>query len=411
MIAMKSTRMIVNLTAMIALLCGSMVGCSPDERQDSCLRTFDSFAYDVGNGIYEMPAHIIYPNSPWKMVAEAPIYQRNDVVIYSSSMEFIKDVGEGQDLWVLHTIKENSSVTSIIEIYHSKTKLWDSISGRIENTDLFVSDLFLTENGDVWGKVTSSDRKNDNGVDSVQLSKYDEKKQKFELVKNTEVSWTDDISNSRKLSLILYDKNSNKFWMLFENLGIFSYEINGGKLRGNLSISDFPITDAVLDRDEIILQVLPSAAFSQEHLFQLTNGSVLTYDIQTNSLKAVEVPREPWPRNSGLLVDKNGNLWLGSIGYRTKDDQWHLQIPDKNSFFGSAGDEMLAPPRILFQSSDGRLWFSRDIDGNYSASGIAWYDNDAKSGCQISNSSGSIVENSLNQIWLLMDGKIFTEKR
>jgi hypothetical protein len=112
-----------------------------------------------------------------------------------------------------------------------------------------------------------------------------------------------------------------------------------------------------------------------------------------------------WPLASGLLVDHTGQLWLGAIGYRDLEGNWNLMYrPYLNTYFDNLGQYMYAAPQILFESSDGKLWYNKYLDSAGYAEGTAWYDPATDTGCMFTNQSTNVVEDDEQQVWMVVNG-------
>lgn len=134
----------------------------------------------------------------------------------------------------------------------------------------------------------------------------------------------------------------------------------------------------------------------------VVEGMILQFIPETDEVTVVDFPDEPWPIFREMLFDRSGRLWLGSTGYRDLDGNWHLMIPNPEEAFEHAGEYWWVRPFLLTESSDGRLWYIRHVDGQ--GDGTAWYDPEIGEGCMFTDYPSNIVEDSNHQLWIIGGG-------
>jgi hypothetical protein len=175
-----------------------------------------------------------------------------------------------------------------------------------------------------------------------------------------------------------------------------------------IDLSGFYVTQAVSSLDgTIYFEKYTDRIYSTETFFRLVEGMLFQFSPETKEVVPLDIPDEPWPIFSGMLVDRARNLWLGAIGYREPDGTWYLIHPDPEGYFKHAGDAYWAPPRLILQSSDGILWYQKALDSDLRAEGTAWYDPQTGEGCMFTNLAADIIEDSEQQLWLVADGKLY----
>lgn len=202
----------------------------------------------------------------------------------------------------------------------------------------------------------------------------------------------------------------NGFWIYVTKDGLYRYLVTDQKIDKIVNLPDIVVSQIALSNDGIIyFQKYNEKIYSEDSFFRITEGMLYEINPSTKMVNELKLPDEAWPIFNGMLVDDSGNLWLGENGYRGSDGQWYLMHPDPSSYFIHAGDPAYAPLRLIAQSSDGILWYNRDME-DVRIDGTAWYDPKSKNGCLFTNFAGSIVEDSNQRLWLKMDRKLFLKE-
>jgi hypothetical protein len=88
------------------------------------------------------------------------------------------------------------------------------------------------------------------------------------------------------------------------------------------------------------------------------------------------------------------------------DGSWHLIHPYPEQAFDHAGDYLWVPPSLLMESSDGKLWYNRYMDGQ--GDGTAWYDPKTGEGCLFADYPSTLIEDSKQQLWMAAGGKLYS---
>ena len=140
-------------------------------------------------------------------------------------------------------------------------------------------------------------------------------------------------------------------------------------------------------------------------------AALIQYFPDTGVIIPVDLPDEDWPYFSGMLFDHMGRLWLGANGYRDLDGMWRLLNPYPEVTFkvydeGSV-NELWGSPQLIFESSDGVLWFQKYTDSGPWAEGTAWYNPATGEGCLFTNRPANIIEDDQRQLWMVVDGVLY----
>lgn len=387
---------------------------------DGCIKSFDQFAYTFWNLRDEFgDVQLILPPSPWEIVDAIPYQQiegyyppRNVNVILARSIAGV------QEIWIAQRQSSRSEPAgkNLFVIYQPISQSWEVVSENIENTEFYVKNLFVTNDGSVWGSTAGKYREGQKVPEYKVpvLSKYNENTRQFEFMPGVleialeqpvdpKIVWYPYFAGIN----IALDNRQNIFWIFSEKDGIYRFN---------------PVTQTTqkwLDSDLRVFfgpVVLPDGSIfvddfrpekNIEPYFHLYNGSLLQFFPDTKKLVPLEMPNEPWPWFSGWLVSGSGDLWLGAMGYRKENGSWQLLHPDTQRYFKNIGNLTTSTPYLMLESSDGLLWYQKYLDMGSNHEGTAWYDPRTKEGCMFTNLAVNIIEDSMRQLWLVADGKLY----
>lgn len=343
---------------------------------DFCVRNFEQYAYyaphnDIDNRDYP-------PSDSWQLVADMPLIQ-SPLAPYSVLKSRILD--NQQEIW----IGGYRGASRALYVYHVDSHEWDVIFKPIEK-------LFTPQDGTLWGQSPFHPF----------LYRFNELIRDFEPV--------DIVPDNRYSPKIILDEN-DVFWIFMSYDGIYRYNpVNNFEISERvITLPDYWIREAVLSPDGSIFYEIDSD--KGKYTFSAPEGSLHQFTPQENVIVDLQLPSDPIPLFWGLLVDHLGQLWLGSSAYRDTNEVWHIIHPDAEWYMEYAYSGNLtyiwAPPEPILESSDGRLWFTRFADTR-TVDGMAWYNPDTREGCQFTNYfSPSIVEDNLQQLWVVLDNKLY----
>lgn len=372
---------------------------------DECLHSFDTFAY---LGPRDRNEEIILPLSPWDVEAELPT-EFDTGLNHVNQVEIIRSKNEAQEIWV-SGYAEDIPITAI---YNTELLGWEVISRTVYESDLFVDRLFVTSDGSVWGSNIGNIQKGITNNQFTVLSKFNEIERRFEIpdgVLKIPISQELKYYFGQAVSpfpQILGD-GQDGFWIVVNFDGIYHYDTTGQENARRIVSLDLPVRDAILSDDIIYLVAFNSLAETNQQLFTLADGSLLQFNIEmAEELKTISLPDVEYPIFNGIVVTQTGQLWLGSTGYRDRNGDWYLLHPDPEMFFEHAGDPAWAPPRLIMESRDGRLWYQKWSDTGFWNQGTAWYDNDTGTGCMFTNYPANVVEGEDGGLWLIANNTLY----
>lgn len=401
-------------------LVGSLVACSSKARDgmsiaklpaEACVASFDTFAYTIPN-LYGPEQEKILPLSPWRIEAALPETPRNGLF----EPEIVRSVDSLTEIWIKYsppTDYFNASVENpyFYLVYLPETDNWRKIPSQVENSMGYVDDLFIGEDGTIWGRnVWAYDRSD---IKYPVLSRFNDAKGSFEFEQPTKViphGWLNNLSSDSYPS---WDKvfldEKGMFWIFVSRDAIYSYEPVSQTVTRQADLSGYKNVGTIIlarNGNLYFTQRLPSSKLEQ--------GRILEFIPSTKEIKQMDLPQETWLDPGNILLDRSGRLWLDAFGWRETDGTWQKLQPNMRDFVKKIGDEGLwtyyYPPTVFFESSDGRLWFGigRSRDKNNFRTGIAWFNPQTKEGCWFTSEASSIVEDPQHRLWMIANNNLYT---
>jgi len=383
----------------------SMVKAQNEMNNLECLETFETFAY----GNYSQNPRVIEPssNSSWHRVASLPPQINRDFPIFNQ-VSTTRMIENREEIWIT-----GSGVG--FAVYNLNQQEWDLIPRTVYSTDYVVGQLFVANNGDIWGQNIPIAQQDDPEFEEIPLlSQLNETANRFEIPVDTmqasvlpQQVYNFPQSNGSTIPHIIVD-NSGIFWIIVSNDGIYQFNPVTETYEKQASL-DFSVSQATSSADDSLYlwssnTQIPQSATLRERL-TLPSNSVWNYSLDSRSLELIDLPDRDWPMFDGMLVNQSGQLWLGAIGFRDLDYTWYLVHPNTDEYLDNAGNYRWGPPRLLTESSDGRLWYVRYTDS--SGDGTAWYNPQSGDGCLIMNLATNIVEDSNQQLWMVANGNLY----
>lgn len=281
-------------------------------------------------------------------------------------------------------------------VYRPKEQIWETISARVNNSNLIVDKLFISNSGDIWGQNFWDVRKYPQ--EQPLLSKFNEGTRSFDLVEGTEevpTFWNDGYANYYWSEVIL-DTN-DVFWIFSHKDALYSYSIYERDIRVAVKLPEIIITASVINDNKILFQDLfDSGVINQERKLYI-------YSTDIGKISYLNVLLEPWPLYTNILVDHLGRIWFGSAGWYDSNENWFILRQPEIFITNISYDNYRtrwAAPVIVLESSDGRYWFR-------SYNGMAWLDLEKEQWCWFTTYQSNIVEDSDRNLWMIADNKLY----
>ncbi|MBX3038970.1 MAG: hypothetical protein KF758_18810 [Anaerolineales bacterium] len=357
---------------------------------NSCIEPVEKNVYktsvdsDSGNRFVKVPP------APWELVDTIPSQVEGSVFNLSSSS--IRKVNDKQEIWISSNVfGVPDKLNNKFVIYNENTKSWSETLSTVGD-DIFAGIVFITNNNLVWAVNGWYGSPNDNELRPF-LSKYNETLMKFEFVTKTqEIPF-----NNNKVIL----DNNGVFWVFVNDDAIYSYNIFTEEIKQYAGLKNIFVDEVKLAPDDSIyfvnLQTLQNGVSTKE---------IFRFIPSINSVEKVSIYEIEKNQNrlfSNILIDKNGSLWLGDLGWIEPDGASYALLRSNiflTDIIWTGASSRWANPEILLESSDGRYWFR-------SENGMAWFSPEKGEWCWFTTYQSNIVEDSDRNLWMIADNKLY----
>lgn len=374
----------------IFILANSVWTQSQDVQNLNCIHSFNRFAYE---GPRDPNEEVYLPQAPWEVVTDG-LQTMKEKEYFILDVALTRDNDLSQEIW----LKIASQSDRKWLVYTPQTHEAKFIPVEIQVANVAVHDVYVDNKGVIWGALAPSS--SSKATTLPVLSVFNESQQQFELIDemfNVPI-------NSNTTIVQSYDKNV--IWVVVGNDALYAFDTDTRTIQkksGLLNINPIYATSAhdgsLYFSTRLGNPTVPGySSLKQEKIYQ--------FSPEANELIQVTIPDE-WPIYRGLLSDSEGRLWLGSIGFRDTNGRWNLLYPNSERFFKYPLTLASTLPTLLFESSDGRLWYTNWWDGGIWYQGTAWYDPSTRSGCMITNLVGSILEDTDRNLWMAVNGSLY----
>lgn len=390
---------VIAITLFFILLAWIGLSFTSDDTVRCQIQRFNDFAYLPDTASY--PITKVLPDSPWQLETTLPgqeekTYHFNDVQIKLSHTK-----NEEQEIWLFKYpdfVSGTLTRAGSFLIYRPDSQTWKEVSAKIGDSNLIVRDLFLTSDGTIWAGIGNF-QDPPYLLKAPVLSKFNESTQRFEAaIGGLEMSTPQEQRRLIEVPHIVLDKQ-DIFWIFAPGDGIYRYDPKTQITDKQTNLPDMGWLDTALSVDGSIYFQDVYAYETKDFLFQ--------FFPDTLEIIPIEIPNQTWIYSNGLLVDRRGRLWLGATGYLDTNGKWRLIHPHPQKNFQHYGSPVWAPPTLIFESSNGLLWYAEDHDMERLGEGTAWYDPETGEGCLFTNLASYIVEDAEKQLWMVADGKLY----
>lgn len=393
----KKIILILILITIFLTSCKNNNGFSQSEI-DKCIPPLESFVYSASPNPMEEWMQI---PPDWQIELET-----NRVVLMG------RKIDTEIELWFadLKTNGQSQAGERHFWVYNPNSKQEKEVSGEIENSGIFVNEIFTDTNGVVWG-LTNFDyfekRENDQLIPLI--SKLNEDTLIFEFVnKTSSIPYTvydvDPTYSVYWTSVVIDQKNM--IWFLVPNDYAYVYNPIKDTVVRTVSLKEFVPERSVLAPNGDIYFTEVAIPMKKGIIESANDTRVFRLDMTNHQIEQIPVRLDPWPFYTRILIDHKGWLWLDALGYINEEGRLY-QLEKSTIFlvpvFFSGFDYRWATPEIYLESSDGRLWFSFIY-------GTAWLDLDQRQWCWVSTSNLHIVEDADHNLWMSAFGKLYRKQ-
>jgi hypothetical protein len=369
---------------------------------ENCIKPFDEFAYLPDETPRPIP--ILLPDTPWEVETTIPRQQNMTYHVLDIQVELARNKNGNGEIWLfrgpLGSEDETTKREGSFLIYYPQSQRWEEISAIIEDTNLMVRELFVTSDETVWGKIGVHQSHLIPTTGPV-LGRFNESERRFEkAIGGLEIPLTVNYGILSQLVEVVLDKQ-DVFWIFGPDNGIYHYDprVQTTEKKVNLPYPEIQRLSTALAIDDSIYFQDKSLSEAEDFLFQFIP--------QTGEIITLDMPRKPWAASGGMLVDRQGRLRLGAMGYMETDGSWHLLHRNASKVWEYRGEPHWVQPTLVFESSDGLLWFTKYLDMGRLGEGTAWYNPETGQGCLFTNLASYIVEDDSRQLWMVADGKLY----
>ncbi len=368
-----------------------------------CYDSFEEFAYGLPETYSHEP---LLPTDPWQIDATFPDELMGEYHVLGLGIEvmFARSVNGNQEIWLGRPRRHLKGDIKSVLIYQPALQEWQYVSDTIEGTDVFISGIFLTNDGTIWG-INTWRGDNTSPNKGPVLSKFNEETRQFEFAPGIlEISFT---YEQRFINVEVIVDQQNKIWVFVANDGIYYYDPISQTTSKQVDLPDIALSAPTLSADGSIYFADNNYTklTSSNPNFRIFEGMLYQFFPDTGELIQLEIPDEPWPTFWKMFMTQTGNLWLSAVGYKDlNDNRWNLAHPDPDSFFENVNRGAWVSPNLFLESSDGLLWFNKYTD---TYEGTAWYNPKTEEGCMFTNIPANIIEDSQQQLWMFADGKLY----
>ncbi|MBI5296709.1 MAG: hypothetical protein HY869_14620 [Chloroflexi bacterium] len=381
---------------------------------DECFASFEDFAYAVPDVASNQTKD--FSLSQWKLVAEVPGITI-DTNIWSS-VSATRQVNGDTEVWVQRNpsaslYMEEESRKYKFHVFQVNKQEWKTVPAEIGDSHLFIDTLFVRSDGTLWGRnIWSFVSEMSN---QPVLSRYNDETERFEVVGATRAipngtkdadPYTADLPQWAKTFL----DSQGVFWFVVEKDAIYSFDVTNQIVKRHADLSNIYVDDAYQSTDgKIYIWRYPNDPTYSMPSFKLGKGEILRFDPETSLMETIASPEMYWPKAGNLWVDTSDRLWMGAIGWRDPDGTWHEIYPRPFLYFANMNTGNFrwgSPAKIVFESSDGRLWFRRIIDEDADW-GMAWLDPQTMQGCWFTSEYTDIEEDQDHNLWMVVNRKLY----
>ena len=372
---------------------------------EHCLETFDTFAHRL---MLERSDVLALPGPPWQTVDALPEVLQDSSTIFSQ-MAATREVGDDVEVWVSGFANNEP----VFALYRVNTRDWEIIPRTLDDPALSIDELFVMRDGAIWGQVTLTATPAAQSVPV--LSRFNESIRRFVTPRSMmRFNVPDEQIYYYGLWVppwpLIRSDTVNGLWIIVHFDGVYFLDARNGSIDRIVPFSDRAFRDAAADsQGNLVVATYPHPDFTKTtaDLFSITPDMLWWINRVNLDIVALDRPVLRWPGFRGMALADRGRLWLGSTGFREGDGRWRLIHADPVSYFAHAGEESTIAPRLMLESSDGRLWFRKSLDAGPSVEGTAWYDPQSGAGCMFTNYPAIVMEDSYQRLWLVANHRLY----
>jgi hypothetical protein len=272
---------ILHIFSAIAIFCFYLASCgNPTRKPEDCPASFADYAYGGSSSM-----RTISLPEKWQTIDEIP------AEIKTSSLEIaiIRKIRNQTEIWLKgpdsNAYFDRKSENYKYFTYTIEEKEWREISAVVENTNAFAMRLFLSQDGSIWAQNFWDVQKSVGNANQKYpiLSKFNDSKQTFELVPETQGIQA---YNSLNLSWNKIFYSGDVFWIISQGDSIYSYDPDSIKITKHIEIPNIEIDYFTFSKDTDVIYLQTEHGIS----FAVKKGEYLQYFPENNTLVALDLP-------------------------------------------------------------------------------------------------------------------------
>jgi hypothetical protein len=402
----------IKILIFISFLCVSACRNSnvTGDEQDNfrmCIPPIEDFAYSTSVDTTKPIAgvdFVVEPQQPWHVESVIPnIVSASNIPVYGQGVTMVRERIGYTEVWVqlFRLDNQNLGFTYEYAIYRSDTKEWRTIIGTVnDNPSIHVVDLFADAQGSIWGQNFWAQNTHD-PMQFPFLSHFDDTLDIFELEEraNSIPAFLSDGQGDLWLGMprskMVFNINNGDLWVLAHQDGIYNYNIHSHQTQKFASL-DANIRSVTLNGDGSLYYNITTTSDNR-------NSQDLRRFFVSTGIEVVPINLTFWSGYSNILTDRDGNLWLDAVGWKSPEGNWYQVHPSPlfiTNIKHGASDSRMQVPHIEAETSDGRLWFRSD-------NGMIWLDPEKGEWCWFTTYQSNIVEDADRNLWMSADGKLY----
>ena len=360
-------------------------------------------------------SEVILPGTPWKIVSEVPFDVHQGL---ENEWRQVRIAGiKGKEIWVFERYKQDIMNQNYnYYIFNTQTSEWKKVKNDFtfegsQRIDYYISELLITENGNVWGVNLLGGEK-----DSLPLlSFYDEHQKKFAIDNKSEIINTIDLRGGN-FDIAFNPKGI--LWIMKDGDGIYQYELASGNLKKMATLEDGWVRGTRVGRDGEINFILTKSVLTEDNNgIYLQDSQINVYFPDKNEFLSFPIPREGLTEGNSVPLaynfDEDGRLWIENRVYRDIDGQWYKIISNPNFITDNWNERILIEESFdadrqynldsfysISSTSDGNMWFIGE-EGTFraNANNGSW--------CWVSTEKSIVLEDGIGNLWMLAGESLY----
>ena len=405
--------MIVCLFLFMANACSEQIKKPIYENEDHCCIDPPinyAFSEDGGEKI-NYPENIL-PQSPWQLINLLPT---TDEFPYSQpKLQLSRIYDHESELWITRFSQKGvrlSEIESKLIVYNIDDQIWQDIPDAFSDISSVITGLYIGKKGTIWVIGINPSELIFNSINNEKvIGQYNERDRKFDLLPIEPVIPSGNIifDSERNIFWVVNQEYRNeKYYTTIYRINPITYEIKK-QAETDANIKNLNENSIAITQNGKINMLSVTSLGMWSHadikMWKFDPDTNKIYEDSKISQKIMSLNLDPF---NSIYYTNTGNLWLGDQTWKTSEDKWYQVI--RSPIFvthipESSINYQWDLPEIIYESSDGRLWFS-------SFNGLVWLDPKIGKWCWFTTyytgHGSSLLEDFDKNMWLIVDEKLY----